>query len=65
MWAGASASIAVDASSVYWMSGSVDGALLKIPIAGGATTVLATGQQGRPQCIAVDATSVYWTNGLR
>lgn len=51
-------SIAVDATSVYWTTGS--GYVVKAPLDGGTATTLASGQQ-EPLGIAVDATSVYWT----
>lgn len=62
--------LAVDATSVYWttagaQTGSVppgpgNGAVMKVPIGGGAPTTLATGLVGRCD-LAVDATSVYYT----
>jgi hypothetical protein len=55
--------IAVDSTSVYWISawsGSVD----KAPIAGGAVTTLAAGSPyAYGIAVAVDATSVYSVNG--
>ena len=33
--------------------------MLKVPLAGGAVTTIASGQTN-PDAIAVDATSVYW-----
>jgi von Willebrand factor type D domain/Bacterial Ig-like domain (group 2) len=64
--------IAVDATSVYWTTSqsyltpagtySAVGAVMKVPIAGGTPTTLASGQGG--SAIAIDATSVYWTNYL-
>jgi hypothetical protein len=54
--------IAVDGTSVYWTNfGIPTGAVMKVPISGGAPTTLASGQDF-PQGIAVDGTSVYWTN---
>jgi hypothetical protein len=50
--------IAVDATNVYWTSGTT---VLKTPIGGGAMVILASGQNSS-YGIAVDATSVYWTN---
>jgi hypothetical protein len=51
-------SIAVDATSVYWTTGS--GYVVKAPLGGGTATTLASGQF-EALGIAVDATSVYWT----
>jgi hypothetical protein len=52
------AGIAVDATSLYWTD-AYGNAVTKAPLAGGATTSLATGQDG-PSAIAVDSTNVYW-----
>jgi sugar lactone lactonase YvrE len=51
--------IAVDATNVYWTD-KFGGAVFKVPIAGGAKTLLAVG--GSPEQIFVDATSIYWTD---
>jgi len=52
--------IAVDATSVYWAT--IDGAVVKVPTAGGALTTLATGANNpNVTAIAVDERSVYWT----
>jgi sugar lactone lactonase YvrE len=63
--AGYSQSIAVDATSVYWLD-TGGSSIMKAPIDGapdgGVGTVLASGQN-YPNCIAIDARSVYWTNG--
>jgi hypothetical protein len=52
--------IAVDATDVYWVGGdpSLSASIIKVPIAGGPSTVLATGQSSGP--LAVDDTYVYW-----
>jgi hypothetical protein len=52
-------SIAVDATNVYFVSGSD---IMKLPIAGGTPSVLASASEA-PADIALDATtaSVYWT----
>jgi alpha-galactosidase len=54
--------IAVDATHVYW-NDDVDGAIMKVPIAGGAPTILASGQMGA-NGLAVGATQVYWTDSV-
>ena len=54
--------ITVDALSVYWATsnGTGSSALMKVLLAGGAPTILATVDS--PGGVAVDATSVYWTS---
>jgi hypothetical protein len=55
--------MAVDSTSVYWTGvGPTFGAgvVAKVPLAGGAMTMLATACN--PGGIAVDGTSVYWTD---
>jgi hypothetical protein len=62
--AGDASSLAVDATSVYWVTSD---ALGKVHIGGGATTVLANagfGGLSLTQGVAVDATSVYWIADL-
>jgi hypothetical protein len=51
--------IAVDSKSAYFTA--YDDTVSQVPIAGGATTLHASGQQ-TPEAIAVDATGVYWVN---
>jgi hypothetical protein len=51
-------SLAIDSSYVYFTNAGA-GTVSKMPLAGGAPTVLATNQSG-PWRIALDATSVYW-----
>ena len=58
---GSPSTIAVDASSVYWTAGVMGGTVMKVAVAGGALTTLASGQ-AYPNGIAVDASSVYWTD---
>ncbi len=55
--------LAIDATDVYWInsaSGLGDATISKTPVAGGATTVLAT-KLLRPHSIKVDATHVYYS----
>ena len=54
------AGVALDASSVYWMLGGINGSVLKASVAGGPVTTLAS-QVRDPRGIATDGTSVYWT----
>jgi hypothetical protein len=61
--------IAVDATHVYWSTYSSntafpDGELRRVPIAGGATEVVAASQYSISS-LAVDATHVYWTVNAR
>jgi hypothetical protein len=66
---GLTSGVAVDSTYVYWTSeASPDGgsplntgSVMKTPIGGGATTVLATGQS-IPLDLKVDATNLYWVN---
>jgi hypothetical protein len=56
--------IAVDASGIYATTHTLAGPnrVLRIPLAGGAATVLAN-EQHAPGAIALDAGAVYWANG--
>lgn len=51
--------IAVDDGGVY--AGLAGGDVVRVPLAGGAVTVLASGQP-LPTLVAVDDTCVYWSN---
>jgi hypothetical protein len=56
-------SLAVDSGSVYWAkydSGSGDGAIMKTPLAGGATTTFAPAPASLPSYVAVSGGVVYW-----
>ncbi len=65
--------IAVDATNIYWTNRgfqncpttggpcTFSGAVMMMPLAGGAPTALATAQKN-PGSIAIDAANVYWTN---
>ena len=60
--AGGIGSVVVDDQNVYWATDGIPGGdtVMKVPRAGGAPVVLASGLCG-PSSIAVDSTSVYWT----
>jgi hypothetical protein len=51
--------IAVDSTTVYWTNNGVDGSLLKVPIRGGASTVLFS---GLPHGLALNGSRLYFTN---
>jgi hypothetical protein len=53
--------IVVDANDVYWTTG-VNGDVTKVPVGGGAATMLATGPTAG-MAIAVDSQFVYWFGG--
>jgi hypothetical protein len=55
--------IAVDATSVYWLDGMASGgggSVMKVPVAGGTPTTLASGSTDAIERFVVDATNVYW-----
>ena len=53
--------VTVDAMNVYWTSNPGGGTVMKMPLAGGPPTTIASGPTGL-WAIAVDATNVYWTD---
>jgi hypothetical protein len=53
--------IAVDATSVYFTTFYDDGAVMKVPLAGGTAIALASAQDS-PMSLVVDGVNVYWTN---
>jgi hypothetical protein len=55
-------SLAVDASHIYWTN-SLEGTVKRVPLTGGSTETLATGQLS-PGSIVLDDTFVYWGNRL-
>jgi hypothetical protein len=66
------AGIAVDDANLYWLddgppdsnryADNTNGAVMRMPLDGGAPLTLASGQNW-PQSIVVDSANVYWTNG--
>jgi hypothetical protein len=57
---GCGVAIAVDATSVYWTDACA-GAVMKVPLAGGAVTTLASSPGA--SSLAIDATNVYFSDG--
>lgn len=59
-------SVTVDGSSVYWTDSNDPGAVMKVPIGGGAPTTLATtsGAHTEPEDLVVDSTYVYWIDAF-
>lgn len=53
--------LAVDDVNVYWLESVPSGSLMKLPVAGGMPTTLASGQVGSG-ALAIDSKRVYWTN---
>jgi hypothetical protein len=53
--------IAVDATRVYWVTGSSGGGTVTSLPVGGSTPSVIAGGQGRPEALTIDATTVYWT----
>jgi hypothetical protein len=53
-------SLAVDGTNVYWAEPSNPGAVLSVPVGGGAPKTLAS-QQPQPNSISIAGNSVYWT----
>jgi outer membrane protein assembly factor BamB len=57
----AATAVAVDGTDVYYVTGG--GSVGRVPIGGGAQTVLATGRIGTLAAVAVDGQNVYWIEG--
>ncbi len=55
--------IALSGPDVYFTANGPNGAVLKVPRAGGAVTTVAS-QQAGPNSVAIDEKAVYWTNSL-
>jgi CUB/sushi domain-containing protein len=53
--------VATDGSYVYYATSTSPNAMMKVPVNGGSSTLLASGQSS-PVFIKVDSTSLYWTN---
>lgn len=54
--------IAVDSSYVYW--GVEGGPIMRVPVTGGPSEVLAPGGGTRPSVLVVNATDVYWLHSM-
>jgi hypothetical protein len=54
--------VAVDSTQVYWSVNESPGAIMKLPLAGGAPVALASNQV-YPGALAVDAGNLYWITG--
>ena len=55
--------ITVDSSNAYWVTGATCpnlGAIMKVPLAGGTPTPVATSQSAITALLAVDSASAYW-----
>ena len=56
--------LAVDASGIYWTAlATTEGTLHRTPLAGGASTVLATGPKVQFTYVRTTASAIYWSIG--
>lgn len=60
---GSLAELATDGSYVYWTDSNPNGSVMRVPVGGGASSTVASGQK-TPTRIALDATAVYWIAAL-
>jgi hypothetical protein len=58
---GDNACLAIDATNVYWGTGQANGGVWKVPIVGGAASLL-IGGQASPHGLASDGTTLYFAN---